>query len=81
MEQMFTIEHFTLKKCLTDTETVTVPYGIKAIAEDAFAGCRTLIRVHIPDTVERIGTRAFEACIHLREINIPEHFLFLKMLG
>ena len=63
MEEMFTIEHYALKKCLTAAEKIAIPYGIREIAADAFAECINLVSVTVPDTVVRIGAGAFEGLL------------------
>ena len=37
----------------------SVPEGIEAIGEYAFAGCRKLKRIHLPDSIRSIGDGAF----------------------
>ena len=44
---------------------------VTAIGNGAFAGCRHLTRVVIPDTVTSIGDRAFFHCLLLNTITIP----------
>lgn len=41
---------------------------VTEIANNAFQDSIHLIQVHIPETVERIGERAFANCINLREV-------------
>ncbi len=55
----------------------TVPEGITAIHDNAFSGCQQLTAVHLPATVERIGSGAFESS-SLKSIALPEG---LKTIG
>ena len=50
---------------------VYLPEGLTAIGAKAFEGCRGLSHVTIPDSVTRIGERAF-ASTGLKEVVIPE---------
>ena len=54
-------------------ETITsedVTYTVTAIGDDAFAGCTALTTVELPNTLEVIGYRAFEAS-GLTQITLP----------
>ena len=46
-------------------EAYEVPQGIQQIKFDAFAGCRFLTTIELPDSVTSIGDRAFEKCDNL----------------
>lgn len=50
---------------------VSLPLGVKAIAEEAFAGCTVLTSVTIPDGMEIIGRSAFNGCTGLKSVTIP----------
>lgn len=53
-------------------ETITinrVTYTVIGIGEQAFAECRKLHSVTIPETIEYIGNGAFESCCYLKQIN------------
>lgn len=50
-----------------DGDTVT------KISDGAFADCRTLVSVSIPETVRTIGTGAFRGCKGLVAINVDEN--------
>ena len=56
-------------KCI-DAE-FDIPKGTEIIGDAAFAGCEGLWRISIPNTVSRIGSRAFSGC-SLDEVVIPE---------
>ncbi|MBQ7871212.1 MAG: leucine-rich repeat protein [Oscillospiraceae bacterium] len=53
-------------------ETVTVPDGIRVIADNAFKSNTSIKHVVLPATVEEIGYRAFYGCSNLESINLPE---------
>lgn len=48
--------------------TFHVPAGTLRIGEGAFAGCRRLRRIVLPDTVSYIGARAFMDCEQLESV-------------
>lgn len=54
-----------------DTICKTVQDGTVVIAENAFAGCDTLISVELPDTLRRIEAGAFSFC-GLQKIELPD---------
>lgn len=45
--------------------------GTASVAADAFAGCRSLARINLPDSVRDINANAFSGCYSLKHINIP----------
>ena len=49
---------------------VTIPDGVKRIADFAFNGCSSLTRVTMPDSVKSIGGCAFQSCRGLADITI-----------
>ena len=51
---------------------ITIPYGIKEIGDDAFCRQSDLISIDIPETVERIGRRAFDWCRKVHTVKIPD---------
>jgi len=61
----------TLLKYNGNSETVTIPYGVKVISANAFAYNKTVKEIILPDTVEKIGDNAFVHCINLEKIVIP----------
>lgn len=61
----------TLIRCPQKKTSVTVPEGVRKIANGAFGGCEDLTSVSLPNSVEHIGKDAFYGCISLRQITIP----------
>ena len=49
----------------------TVPYGVKRIAENAFSGNDSLVKITLPDTVNEIGSYAFSECRKLESVKMP----------
>lgn len=47
-----------------------IPYGVIAIGDYVFFGCRDLTQVTIPDSVTRIGELAFDGCNSLTSVKI-----------
>ena len=56
--------------------SVTIPYGVKDIGDNAFYFCTELRTVTIPSTVTRIGYGAFEMCDNLK-FNIYDNAMYL----
>ena len=53
--------------------------GPLRILKESFRNCGSLVKVRIPETVERVGIYAFADCLNLREMSIP--FLFKHQSG
>lgn len=51
--------------------TIDIPYTVRIIGDNAFAGCYYLFNLDIPDSVVSIGNRAFSGCHALQNITIP----------
>ena len=49
----------------------TVPDGILALDDYAFAFCRSLHTLELPDTLVSVGARAFDGCASLCAISLP----------
>lgn len=61
----------TLLKYNGTSEKVTVPYGVKTIASNAFLYNANVKEIILPDTVQKIGDNAFLHCYSLEKIEIP----------
>lgn len=67
-----------------DPERVRIPDGAKAVAGDgdvdgfAFYEDDRIVSVELPDSVERIGAKAFEHCRNLRRVRLSAN---LKEIG
>jgi serine/threonine protein kinase len=48
-----------------------IKQGTTQIGEDAFAGCKSLKSIKLPNSITNIGQKAFRFCTALEEINIP----------
>ena len=47
-------------------------YDVVSIGDEAFADCRNLTSVTLPNSITSIGNSAFSRCFTLNKINIPE---------
>lgn len=56
---------------MDEITSVSLPYGLVTIGDNAFAECTALTSVNIPATVQKIGYAAFYACTSLNSITIP----------
>ena len=52
--------------------TVTLPSGLKTVAEGTFFGCKKLAGVQLPGGVTAIGGSAFGGCLQLEAITLPD---------
>jgi hypothetical protein len=50
---------------------ITIPVGVTAIGERAFAGCFGLTEIAVPNSVTSIGESAFRDCSKLTSITLP----------
>ena len=48
-----------------------IPENVNIIDDSTFAGCESLITVHLPNSVTEIGKSAFERCSSLQDITLP----------
>lgn len=62
-----------VKKIGSNTITLFLNSGVKAIETGAFKNCVYLERVFIPNTVESIGQGAFNNCLSLKEVVVSEN--------
>lgn len=56
---------------------IVIDKGIKFIANGAFMGNKKILRVTLPETLQKIGNKAFEFCDNLLEVSIPENVIEL----
>lgn len=68
----FQMDGTKLMKYSGTAEVVSVPDGIKEIAEEAFADNDNLVKVTVGGDVEKIGYRAFAECDNLRTIEVGD---------
>ena len=54
------------------TGNVTIPNGVRCVADWAFYHCPGAVRVDIPASVTKIGIRAFAKCTELERVTIPK---------
>ena len=59
-------------KLISGCNNTIIPYGVTAIAPDAFAGCEKLTSIDIPEGVKSIGSGAFAICRSLKSVSIPK---------
>ena len=52
--------------------SIILPYNLKSISNEAFAGCSNLQSINIPESLTHIGKDAFLGCKSLKSIDIPE---------
>ncbi len=55
----------------SSVEHNNVTYSVTSIGSSAFAGCRSLTSVSIPNSVTSIGSSAFASCRSLTSVSIP----------
>lgn len=55
-----------------NNSVLPVDGSIAGIADEAFAGCKHLTDINIPDGVEYIGDGAFTGCFKLRRLKLPD---------
>lgn len=52
--------------------SVTIPYGVKTIADKAFYNCGSLIEIKLPSSISSIGSSAFQKCSKLARVYISD---------
>lgn len=67
----------TITKCDVNATYISVPETIGSstvtkIDNSAFANCKKLVGVVVPDSVKNIGLNAFENCTGLTDVTLPE---------
>lgn len=53
-------------------------YKVVAVGDSAFAGCKRLVSIVLPERLTAIGANAFRNCTSLRVVEIPEA---VKLIG
>ena len=67
------VEHIIRNAFGTDyLKTISLPIGLKTIADAAFAGCGRLQSIAVPLTVTEIGKDAFWCCVSLELVSLPD---------
>lgn len=56
---------------------LSIKYGTRLIAENAFAECREITSVNIPGSVTSIGSYAFMGCFRLNSITISNNLTYI----
>lgn len=56
---------------------IVIQEGITAIGRSAFASCKNLVAVELPDSLKKIGTYAFNYCLSLAEIKLPKGLVYI----
>lgn len=64
----FIIKDNVLKSYIGSSTIVNIPYGVLEISAECFMGNNFITKVIIPNTVTKIGKRAFKDCPKLKEI-------------
>ena len=73
------VEHIIRNAFGTDyLKTISLPIGLKTIADAAFAGCGRLQSIAIPLTVTEIGDYAFWGCVSLELVSLPDDLTINK---
>lgn len=70
----FGISGTTLTAYYGQDSVVTVPDGVKTIADEAFMGNSTIEELYLPDSVESAGIQAFAEMSALRTIDLGDGF-------
>ena len=57
--------------------TLLVETGVTNLQNDAFSGCRNLTAVHLPESLDYIGSGVFENCLGLTSMVIPDAVYYI----
>ncbi len=74
---IFVCEGTTLTKYRGRRKHVTIPQGIKTIANGVFLGRKSVETITLPDSVSSIEWFAFAGCESLETLVIPGHLKFI----
>ncbi len=64
------IKHF----CDTTCKCISVPNGVRYIANGAFSYCINLKHISLPNTIQYVGSSVFEYCVNLDTIDFPSTY-------
>ena len=56
----------------TNLAKINLPEGLETIGDGCFYQCRQLKSISIPESVKKIGSWIFDACVNLEKVNIPD---------
>lgn len=62
-------------------KTIVISEGITYIGDTAFASCKNLVSVNLPNSLSRIGDAAFATCPLLEEIVLPNGVESVELLA
>lgn len=66
-------KNWNINWCREDLKKLVIEDGITAIGRSAFASCKNLVSVELPESVTKIGENAFNYCLSLAHIEFPEN--------
>ena len=55
----------------TNVTSVVIPWTVKKVDEDAFAGCESLVSAEFSEGLEYVSEGAFFGCMSLKKIELP----------
>ena len=60
------------RDCTSLSDSITMPKGMKRIADEVFSGCASLPYIGFNDSLTHIGYRAFRNCRNLNSLRLPQ---------
>lgn len=60
-----------------DIKSVTIVNGVTAVNKYAFQGCKNIVSIELPITLEFIGPWAFSSCTSLTDIDLPGSLTYI----
>lgn len=60
-----------------DIKSVTIVNGVTAVNKYAFQGCKNIVSIELPITLEFIGPWAFSSCTSLTDIDLPRSLTYI----